>query len=166
MPPDTGIGRPAPQAFFPNRAARGYGNSVEKRRIELRRMATTQIEAIERKAITQIELSCLEAQTHLAVAGLTSGAAKEFIEKLPSIDVLMPRLSFSEVAGEAEPPIAEQLVSPNALRQRRHRERQKALRNGPTELQALQVRVTNAESNATPPDDGLDIPDELRRRYR
>jgi hypothetical protein len=41
----------------------------------------------------------------------------------------MPRLTFAEVAGEAEPPVAEQLVSPNALRQRRYRERQKALRD-------------------------------------
>jgi hypothetical protein len=35
----------------------------------------------------------------------------------------MPRLSFKEVAGEADPPVAEQLVSSNALRQRRYRDR-------------------------------------------
>ena len=32
------------------------------------------------------------------------------------------------VAGEADPPVAEQLVSSNALRQRRFRERQTALK--------------------------------------
>jgi hypothetical protein len=90
---------------------RGYDNALEKRRTELRRMARTKIEAIEQKAITEIELSCLEAQTQLAVAGLSSESARVFVERLPGIEALMPRLSFSEVAGEAEPPIAEQLLS-------------------------------------------------------
>jgi len=35
----------------------------------------------------------------------------------------MPKLSYEQVAGEAEPPIAEQLTSQGALRQRRYRER-------------------------------------------
>jgi hypothetical protein len=109
---------------------RGYDNAVEKRRKELRRMAQTQVAAIEQKAVVQIELSCLEAQTQLAVAGLTSEAARAFVEKLPTVQTLMPRLSFAEIAGEAEPPVSEQLVSSNALRQRRYRENQKALRNG------------------------------------
>jgi hypothetical protein len=79
------------------------------------------------------------------LAGLTSDAAREFIEKLPGIETLMPRLSFADVAGEAEPPIAEQLVSPNALRQRRHRERQRAaLENAHNALQALRPAVSNA----------------------
>jgi hypothetical protein len=102
---------------------RGYENAVSQRRAELRRMARTQIEAIERKAITEIEVQCLEAQTQLALAGLTSQAALVFVEKLPSIETLMPKLSLAEIAGEAEPPVAEQLVSSNALRQRRYRER-------------------------------------------
>jgi hypothetical protein len=54
----------------------------------------------------------------------------------------MPALSFAEIAGEAEPPVAEQLVSPNALRQRRFREKQAALRNGG---QALQAPSRNAD---------------------
>jgi hypothetical protein len=45
-------------------------------------------------------------------------------------------LSYAEVAGEADPPIAEQLVTPNALRQRRYRERQAAVRNGQQALPA------------------------------
>jgi hypothetical protein len=110
-------------------SARGYDNSVDRRKAELRRMARTQIEAIERKACTEIELSCLKAQEEIAVAGLTSDAARRFIDALPSIEKLMPALSFAEVSGEADPPIAEQLVSSNALRQRRFRERQEALRN-------------------------------------
>jgi hypothetical protein len=122
---------------------RGYGNALKERRAELRTMAESTIEAIERKATTEIEMSCLQAQEKIAIAGLSSDAARHFIEKLPSIDTLMPRLSFAEVAGEAEPPIAEQLVSPNALRQRRFREKQAALRrNGE---QALQAPLHNAD---------------------
>jgi hypothetical protein len=109
---------------------RGAENSVKERRTELRRMAETKIESIERKAVTAIEQSCLEAQTKLALAGVTSEAAGAFINTLPKIETLMPQFSFAEIAGEADPPVAEQLVSPNALRQRRYRQRQALRRNG------------------------------------
>jgi hypothetical protein len=122
-----------PDRFAPslelNWRHRGWDNAVEKRRKELRHMAQTQIVANEQRAIVQIEISCLDAQT-----GRTSEAARAFVDRLPAIDTLMPRLSFAEVADEAEPPIAEQLVSPNALRQRRFRDRQAALRNASAPL--------------------------------
>jgi len=98
-------------------------NAVKERRNELRIMAHRKIAAIEAKAMTNIEMECLEAQTQLAVSGLTTDAARGFIDRLPSIENLMPRLCFEEVAGEADPPVAEQLVSSNALRQRRYRDR-------------------------------------------
>lgn len=101
---------------------RGH-SGVKERRAELRRMAMTRIEAIEAKAITEIELGCLEAQTQLASSGLTSETALTFLDTLPEIETLMPALSYEEVAGKADPPIVEQLTSPNALRQRRFRER-------------------------------------------
>jgi hypothetical protein len=63
---------------------RGYENLIAKRCTELGRMAQTQIAAQEQKAIVQIELSCLDAQTNLATAGLTSDAARGFIETLPA----------------------------------------------------------------------------------
>jgi hypothetical protein len=124
---------------------RGYGNSLKERRDELRKMAQTAVEAQEQKAKTQIELSCLNAQEKLALAGLTSDAARGFIEALPSIADLMPRLSFAEIAGESKPPVAERLVSSNALRQQRHRERQKALRNS---TEPLQVAERNGGSES------------------
>ena len=108
---------------------RGYDNLIAKRREELRRMARTKIEAIEQKAVVEIELSCLDAQTQLAVAGLSSEAARAFADRLPRIEILMPKLSFAELAADADPPIAEQLVTPNAVRQRRYRSRREALRN-------------------------------------
>jgi hypothetical protein len=79
-------------------------------------------------------MSFLDAQTQLAMAGRTSEAARAFVDRLPAIDALMPRLCFAEVAAEAEPPIAEQLVSPNALRQKRYRDRQAALRHAAAPL--------------------------------
>ena len=126
-------------------ANRGYDNILEKRKNELRKMAVTAIAAQEKKAHTQIELSCLKAQTNLAVSGLTTDAARGFVEALPSVDDLMPRLSFAEVAGELQPPVAERLLSSNALRQQRHRERQKALRNASEPLQVTDVTGNNGE---------------------
>jgi hypothetical protein len=55
---------------------RGYDNEVEKRRNELRRVARAQVEALERQAIVKIQLASVEAQTELALAGLTSEAAR------------------------------------------------------------------------------------------
>jgi hypothetical protein len=111
---------------------RGWENGVASRRKELRRVAETRIEAIEQKAIVEIEMSSVEAQTKIAAAGLTSAAAASFLEGLPSVETLMPKLAFADMAGEADPPVAEQLVSRAALRQRRYPERQVALRNGDT----------------------------------
>jgi hypothetical protein len=123
-----------PDRFAPNLEirwrARGFDNSIDNRKAELRRMATVQIEAIEQKAVTDIEIGCLSAQEQIALAGLTSEAALGFIKTLPSIETLMPALSYTEIAGEADPPVVEQLISPNALRQRRYRERQALQRNG------------------------------------
>ncbi len=140
-----------PKRFAPDLDVHWYSrgeNALAARRAELRKMATRRIEAIERKAITDIELSCLQAQEQIALAGLSSDAARHFIETLPGIETLMPALSFAEVAGEAEPPAAEQLISSSALRQRRYRERQAALRNG--DAQALRP-----PSNADDDDEGV-----------
>jgi hypothetical protein len=48
-----------------------------------------------------VELSCLKAQEALALAGLISDAARQFIEQLPAVEVLMPKLSFAEINGAA-----------------------------------------------------------------
>jgi hypothetical protein len=116
-----------PRQFAPSLTlhwhARGYNNSLDKRRAELRRAAQTQIGAMEQKAIVRIEQDSLDAQTQLAIAGLTSDAARTFLEKLPTVESLMPALSYEAVAGESATPIIEQILTPGALRQRRYRER-------------------------------------------
>ncbi len=127
-----------PRQFAPSLnlywSARGYENSVGKRRTELRLAAKAQVAALEQKAIVAIEMASVEAQTQLAVAGLTSEAARAFFDNLPAVDSLMPSLSYQEIAGESDVPIVEQMLTPNALRQRRYRERQKALRDADVTL--------------------------------
>ncbi len=147
-----------PERFAPSLSLdwrhRGYDNSVKSRRAELRGVAEKQVEALERKAIVEIEHASVEAQTELAVSGLDSEAARDFVQRLPSVASLMPQLSYQEIAGEANPPLIEQLVTPNALRQRRFREKQ-ALRNADvTPDQAL--RNATDQADATAPDDLLD----------
>ena len=126
---------------------RGYDNQVKCRQDELRRMAKAKVEAVEAKAVTEIEMSCLQAQTELAVAGLTSEAARGFLERLPGIETLMPRLTYTEVAGEPDkPPPVEQLLTPNALRQRRYRER--------LALRSVTENVTPGDDDDYDDDDG------------
>ena len=115
-----------PKRFAPELDVHWYSrgeNASKERRAELRRMATTRIAAIEAAAIVEIGRVTIEGQMAIATAGMELDAAKAFVGKLPSIENLMPALSFEEVAGEADPPAVEQLLSPNALRQRRWRDR-------------------------------------------
>ncbi len=122
-----------PESFAPSLRLswcnRGYDNLLEKRRKELRRVAESRVEELEQRAVVDIETASVNLQTDIAIAGLTSEIARTFVERLPTVESLMPALSYEELAGEADPPIVEQLVSPNALRQRRFRQRQQALRN-------------------------------------
>jgi hypothetical protein len=97
---------------------RGYDNAIERRRNELRRAAKAQAEALEQRALVQIETSSVDAQTKLALAGLTSDGAREFVESLPTVESLMPKLSYQALAGEAEVPLVEQLLTPSAFRHR------------------------------------------------
>jgi len=108
---------------------KGWSNALEERVKELRTSAKAEIEALERKAIVQIETASVDAQTQIAIAGLTSDAARIFVQQLPTVETLMPLISYQQLAGEADPSPVEQLATPNAIRQRRYREKQKALRD-------------------------------------
>jgi hypothetical protein len=122
-----------PERFAPDLELSWYHrgeNAVKDRRAELRTMAKTRINALLAKAKVRVATDCLRVSEQITLAGLTSEAALALINGLTPIDAQMPSLSFDEVAGEAEIPPAEQLVTPNAIRQRRFRERQRALRNG------------------------------------
>jgi len=50
---------------------------------------------IEQQAIVKIEQASVEAQTQIAVAGLTSEAARSFVASLPSVESLKARYATS-----------------------------------------------------------------------
>ena len=94
-----------PEQFAPGISCGWYGrgeNAAKDRRAELRRMAITRIAAMEKTARTKIETLSVEAQTELIGGGLTSVAAKEFLEQLPSPKSLMPQLDATEITGLLE----------------------------------------------------------------
>jgi len=97
----------------------------------------------------------VNAQTEIAKAGLTSAAAVAFIERLPVVEGLMPTLSIADMADEANPPIAEQLLTPNALRQRRYRERH---RNGNAQTALQDHNVTPGDEAKPPPTKEAPVP--------
>lgn len=89
-----------PSEFAPHLAfgwcERGQ-NAVAGRRAELRRMAKSRIDAIERETHTKIERLSLTAQTEVIANGLESVAAREFLEKMPSLESLMPPIDIKEI---------------------------------------------------------------------
>ena len=143
-------------------------NAVKARREELRKVAVSRIEALEQAAIVQIELGSVQAQAAVVTHGLTSDAARAFVDQLPSIEALMAPLDFAAIAGDAEPPIVEQLVSPGALRQRRYEERKKQrhlTRQEPSDDASLTRQKASDDASVTPrkaSDDGRLTPPKQR----
>lgn len=76
--------------------ARGE-NAVTTRRTELRKVATSEIAAREKKARTEIERASLETQTQLLMSGLESTEAKRFLDAMPTAEQLMPALDVGEI---------------------------------------------------------------------
>ena len=72
-------------------------NAVSKRRTELRRVAKTEIDALEARAKTEIERVSVEQQTALISDGLTSVAAQAFLEQMPTAENLMPVLDMEQM---------------------------------------------------------------------
>lgn len=72
-------------------------NMVAARRNELRRVAKAKIAALEQEARVKIERISLAAQTEVITSGLVSNAAKEFLETMPTLEVLMPSLDAKEI---------------------------------------------------------------------
>ena len=87
-----------PKRFAPSLSLswhhRGYDNLLEKRRNELRLVAERRVEALGQRAVVDIETASLTLQTNIAVAGLTSEVARTFVESLPTVESLMPALSY------------------------------------------------------------------------
>ena len=77
---------------------RGRGeNALLDRRAELRGVAKSRIAAIEPTAITKIKMDCHEAHARIIAHGLTSAAAIEFFDALPTVEVRMPPLDMPSI---------------------------------------------------------------------
>jgi len=95
---------------IPDWAAPGIGwywyergqNATKERRAELRRLAHRKIEAIEKNARATIERQSLEVQTRLFASALTSDAAKSFLDAMPPIESLMPRLDINTLESSID----------------------------------------------------------------
>jgi hypothetical protein len=89
-----------PERFAPSIAFHWFGrgeNATKDRRAELRKVATSRVEALEKGAIAEIERHSAEVQTKLLAIGMSSEAAA-LLASLPSAEQLMPPISV----GEAE----------------------------------------------------------------
>lgn len=89
-----------PDRFRPRINLHWYGrgeNGLKDRRAELRKVAVTRLDAMEKAAKTEIERASVEAQTQLVAGGLTTDAAKGFLDALPAVGDLMSTLDVGEV---------------------------------------------------------------------
>jgi hypothetical protein len=89
-----------PAEFAPSLEAGWAGrgqNAVASRRAELRRVAASKVKTILADAVAKIERMSLNAQTEVVSNGLESQSARDFLEKLPSMETLMPSLSVEAV---------------------------------------------------------------------
>ncbi len=72
-------------------------NAASQRRTELRRVAKTEIDALEAHAKTEIERVSVEQQTALISDGLPSDAAQAFLAQMPTAENLMPVLDIEQI---------------------------------------------------------------------
>jgi hypothetical protein len=75
-------------------------SEYRERREELRRVAKSEIDAIEKLARTQIETASLQAQTEIIANGLQSEAAMAFLSSLPAIETMMPALDIVQIQAK------------------------------------------------------------------
>ncbi len=89
-----------PAAFAPKLvlawSSRGE-NGAASRRAELRKVAQTRLDVMEKEAKVAIETAELEGLTRLATGALTSDDARAFLAAMPSLKELMPALSVADL---------------------------------------------------------------------
>ncbi len=68
-----------------------------ERRTELRRVAYTKIDELEKHAKLAIDRQSAETQTKLLADGLTSEDARRWLESMPTAEQLMPPVSMAEI---------------------------------------------------------------------
>lgn len=92
-----------PENFRPGLNISWYGrgeNAAKDRRAELRLVARTTVDALTKKAKTEIERRSLDVETRILSGGLESGAAQAFLASMPTADALMPFLDVSHLEAQ------------------------------------------------------------------
>ena len=92
--------RGIPKRFAPGISLNWYRrgeNASNSRRVELRRVASAQIDAMSKRAITKIEKQGLALRTEVVTMGLLSDTAKVFLESLRPVEEEMRDLDFAAV---------------------------------------------------------------------
>lgn len=94
-----------PKTFAPSISIMWAGrgeNALSARRVELRRVAKTSIEAMTKAAITKIEKQSLDLRTQVVGLGLLTGNARMFLESLAPVEDAMRSLDFHEIEKKLE----------------------------------------------------------------
>ncbi len=89
-----------PAAFRPEIGLNWWGrgeNASRERRTELRRVAYTKIDELEKHAKLAIDRQSAETQTKLLADGLTSEDARRWLESMPTAEQLMPPVSMADI---------------------------------------------------------------------
>jgi hypothetical protein len=94
-----------PKKFRPRLSVDWYGrgeSALASRRAELRKVAQSNVAAMEQRAKSEIERDSLERQTRLLSGGLQSSAAQVALDTMPTVESLMPSLTFAEIAAAGD----------------------------------------------------------------
>ena len=89
-----------PESFRPELRVSWYSrgeNADKERRTELRNVAESELEARAQRAKCAIERAEAELLIQITADGLTTKAARAFLEALPTVDQLMPNLQLSDL---------------------------------------------------------------------
>lgn len=89
-----------PKQFAPGLSLGWYGrgrNAAKSERVEMRRVAQREVESIEKAARAAIERQSVDTQEKIMVGGLTTDAARVFLEAMPTAESLMPSLTLERV---------------------------------------------------------------------
>jgi hypothetical protein len=78
---------------------RAQGYELDYKLSELRKAASVKIQAMERGANANIDAGLLEIEERLVAPTLTSSAATEALSSLPTVEDLLPSISFQDLAS-------------------------------------------------------------------
>ncbi len=95
-----------PEDWAPGIAVGWYGrgeNASAKRRVELRRVAQTEVDRRVKSAVAAIKRASVEAQEGIIKNGLSSDAAREMLASLPTPQQLLPELELDAIERLAAP---------------------------------------------------------------